>query len=401
MRNIIEVGLTKSFIESKVPQELVMSTYLDIPLDIVNDCINNDKLITSIFRDDDTNKSMGFAFNAKGKLKVRDFGGFGFFEDIYGTVAYVLSIKENRDINTSNKSDFMYVLKHIAKTFSGLVYGKETVENSILDLKDVGKVLKSKRAVIEIASRDWNQKDQELWARWGVDIRYLQINKVIPVEQYYINRTINSDPKYFYKYKDPCYAYILGKDRSGVLLIKLYFPLRNRDKEHKFITNCNVLEGLLNLESNYDYILITKSSKDRLAIGNMLVTTPFYGGRDNKLNIGVVNLPSENYEINQNEYNYLLSRIKYGGKLISLLDFDRTGRKGAKYLKETYDIPYLFITRGEFGLTDYNAKDFAELYEVYKRAEIVSFIDETIKYVEYVYNTDAEVYGLSDFDTPY
>ena len=72
---------------------------------------------------------------------------------------------------------------------------------------------------------------------------------------------------------------MLGQDRKGVHLIKLYFPNRDRKTELKFITNCNVLEGLPNLElNNYDYILITKSSKDRLSIGSYLSMTPFYGG---------------------------------------------------------------------------------------------------------------------------
>ena len=102
----------------------------------------------------------------------------------------------------------------------------------------------------------------------------------IPVEQYYINRKVNPEPKYYYKPKDPCYAYMLGQNRKGVYLIKLYFPLRKRNtKELKFITNCNVLEGLPNLElDNYDYILITKSSKDRLSIGCHLAHNFFYGG---------------------------------------------------------------------------------------------------------------------------
>ena len=73
--------LTKTFIESKVSQELIVSKYLDIPLEVVKDCIEHNHLIESVFRDDDVNKSMGIQYNAKGRLKVRDFGGFGFFEE--------------------------------------------------------------------------------------------------------------------------------------------------------------------------------------------------------------------------------------------------------------------------------------------------------------------------------
>ena len=91
-RNPNTTNLTKDYIESKVSQELIVSKYLDIPMEIVQDCIKNNHLIESVFRDNDTNKSMGIQYNTKGRLKVRDFGGFGFFEDVYGVVAYVLSL---------------------------------------------------------------------------------------------------------------------------------------------------------------------------------------------------------------------------------------------------------------------------------------------------------------------
>ena len=47
--------LTKTFIESKVSQELVVSKYLDIPLEVVKDCVEHNHLIESVFRDDDVN----------------------------------------------------------------------------------------------------------------------------------------------------------------------------------------------------------------------------------------------------------------------------------------------------------------------------------------------------------
>lgn len=385
-RNPNTSSLTKNYIESKISQELIVSTYLDIPMETVLDCIQNNKLIPSVFRDNDDNGSMGIAYNKKGRLKVRDFGGFGFFEDVYGVVAYVLSLVCERRIEPNNKQDFYFILKHIAYTFQDIIDNKEKDPNLSETIKVALSKGKQNKAIIEIVPRSWNQDDKKLWNQWGISLGYLNTNFVLPVDQYYINRTVDSDPKYFYKPKDPCYAYILGQNRKGVSLIKLYFPLRNRNINLKFITNCNVLEGLMNLElDNYDYILITKSSKDRLSIGNHLSTHPFYRGGSAKLNIGIINLPSENYKLKQNEYDYLTNKLADDGLIISLLDFDATGRQGAKYLNETYDIPYLFITRGEFGLYDYGCKDFAELHEKYNNEQITQFIKETITYVELQY----------------
>ena len=56
-RSVATSVLTKNYIESKISQELIMSKYLDIPIDVIIDCINNNTLIKSVFRDDDNNGS--------------------------------------------------------------------------------------------------------------------------------------------------------------------------------------------------------------------------------------------------------------------------------------------------------------------------------------------------------
>lgn len=394
-RTPLTSNLTKAFIESNIPQENIMAKYLNLDVNVIKKCIETNTLITSVFRDNDTNSSMGFAYNKQGKLKVRDFGGAGQFMDIYDTVAYVLSISYERPINTNNKRDFYFILTHIYKTFSKEIDDKKYKEKIDNDIIYGLSKIKHRRPIIELVPRSWNKYDKEYWANLGVPLSYLNTHFVIPVEQYYIDRGVNTDPKYYYKQKDPCYAYMLGQDRKGVHLIKLYFPNRDRKTELKFITNCNVLEGLPNLElNNYDYILITKSSKDRLSIGSYLSMTPFYGGGSSKLNIGVINLPSENYHLTEKEYSWLTNKLSPTGMLISLLDFDYTGRLGAKYLYDNYNIPYLFITRGEFGLPNYGCKDFAELADKYTKQEINQFINETVNYIKIRFNNVSD----SSFD---
>ena len=155
-RNPNTSNLTKEYIESKVSQESIISRYLGIPIETIQNCIAKNALIESVFRDDDTNKSMGIQYNSKGRLKVRDFGGFGFFEDVYGTVAYVLSIAFERKIETNNKQDFYFVLKHIAYTFSDIIDGKEVDPNiQPLLAKAVAKG-RTKKTIIDIAPRSWN-----------------------------------------------------------------------------------------------------------------------------------------------------------------------------------------------------------------------------------------------------
>lgn len=403
-RNPYTTNLTKTFIESKISQVTIMSKYLDIPVEVIEDCIASNKLIPSIFREDDTNGSMGFTYNKVGKLKVRDFGGAGQFMDVYDVVAYVLSLICGRKIETNNKQDFYYILKHIANTFSDIINNKAVDDNIVEIIKGAISIGKQKRSIIEIVPRSWNKNDKEYWNHLGVDLGYLNTHFVIPVEQYYIDRGVNSDPKYYYKQKDPCYAYMFGQNKKGINFIKLYFPKRNRETELKFITNCNVLEGLLNLElNNYDYILITKSSKDRLSIGSYLDRQPLYGGASKtkaKLNIGVVNLPSESYLLKQKEYDWLVNKLAPNGIILSLLDFDHTGRVSAKYMKDTYNIPYLFITRGEFGLPNYGCKDFSDLHDKYTKDEIKQFVNETMTYVKIKY-PQMDIQDADYSDLPY
>lgn len=407
-RNVNTSRLTKAFIESRISQEDIVSKYLNIPIEIVHNCIEHNNLIKSVFRDDDTDGSMGITYNRKGRLKVRDFGGFGFFEDVYGVVAYVLSVAYERPISTDNKQDFYFILKHIYRTFADVIDNHEHDYSVDDEIKNALFKTRSRKAIIEIVPRSWNREDKTIWDKWDVNFAYLNTNFVIPVDQYYINRASNSDPKYRYSSKDPCYAYMLGQNKQGIYLIKLYFPLRNRHIDLKFITNCNVLEGLLNLElDNYDYIIITKSSKDRLSLGSHLTNKTFYGGAGKLLNIGVINLPSENYRLKANEYEWIKKKLADDGMILSFLDFDRTGREGAKYLLETYGIPYLFISRGEFGLENYECKDFADLHDKYTKNEIDTFIKETIRYVEIRYknsemgDTNAYYQRISDCELPY
>ena len=380
MRNISNTILTKKFVESKVSQELIFARYLNLDIEVIVDCYEYNNLIISPIRDDDNDGSFGFAYNNKGKLKARDFSG-AFWGDCYDMVAYILSYGCKRIINISNKEDFYFVLKHIASTFSKLIYGKEVDKYIDSTLNAAIKRVKHQKSIIEIVRRNYNNSDKKIWAKWGIDLTYLQTRFVYAVDQYYINRFANPAPKYFYDDRDPCYAYVLGMNKKGIYNIKLYFPLR--DKAHfKFITNSNTLEGIPNLELNdYDFIILTKSSKDRIAIGCHLYKYPLYDEEGAVIKIGIINVPSENHRLNLMEYNYIKGKLGPYGRIISFMDFDRTGIICAKYLKRTFDIPYIFITNGTYGFSDYGAKDFAELKEQYSDSVINEFINETITYI--------------------
>lgn len=371
-RNINSSKLTKQLILSKVSQVTIFSTYLNLSDKIVQYCIDTGELICSPIRDD-IHPTCGFRYDNKGKLKFRDFAGY-FWGDCFDIVALIMGGIYNKQYDISNREDFVKVLRHITFTFKDIFYGQEKDINLINEINTGIVAIKHKKPNIELVVRNWNEYDKEYWGKFGVPLQYLNINFIYPVEQYYINRKINPEPKYFYNANDPCYGYCLGQDRSGVYNIKLYFPNRNKTVT-RFITNCNHLEGIYNLDkTDYDIIVITKSTKDRVSLGAAILRiNSLYGGVDKK--VGVINIPHETYKLRQNEFDWLKGKLSDRGKIVSLMDNDSTGKHEAIWLRNNYQIIPLLIP------VIYCAKDFAEFVSKHKFDEVVNLIKQTINYI--------------------
>lgn len=364
-RNINTTKLTKTTILNKISQISIFSVYFNIPIDIINYCINTGELIKSPIREDN-HPTCGFKYDNKGKLKFKDFAGY-FWGDCFDAVALIMSNIYNTSVDISKKEDFVKVLKHIAFTFKDIYYGTEkdnNIDNIIINsLSNI----KKQKPIIELVTREWNNNDINYWKQFGINIQDLNINFVYPVEQFYINRKINPNAKYYYDSKDPCYGYLLGKDKSGTLNIKLYFPKRNKNFT-KFITNCNHLEGIYGLNNNtYNYIIITKSTKDRISL-KVNIDKVLKNNNINNISIGVINIPHETYKLRQNEYNWLISKV-HNGFILSFMDNDRTGKLEAKWLKDNYNIKPILINNNE-----YDAKDFSELIFKYGYSKIEELI---------------------------
>ena len=383
MRSINSSKLTKQSILAKISQVNILATYLGLSVETIQYCIDTGELICNPLRIDN-HPTAGFRYNNKGKLKFKDFGNDGFWGDCFDVVAYVMSEIYHKPYDVSNKEDFIKILRHITFTFKDIFYGQEKDINLVNDINTAIANIKHKKPIIELVVRNWNADDEKYWAQFGVSIKYLNINFVYPVEQYYINRKINPEPKYYYKDNDPCYGYFLGQDRSGVYNMKLYFPKRDKSIT-RFITNCNHLEGIVNLnQDNYDIIVITKSTKDRLSIGNSILRMKFLYGGVPKENIGIINIPHETYRLRQNEYDWLRGKLNDNGIIVSLMDNDTTGKHEAIWLRNNYKIVPLLIP------AKYKAKDFAECVSKHKFEVIKDMIIDSIKYINDYERKDSE-----------
>ena len=375
MRNINSTKLTKQTVLEKISQVTIFSTYLNLSDTIVQHCIDTGELICSPIRED-IHPTCGFKYDNKGRLKFKDFSGY-FWGDCFDIVALVMSSIYNKQYNVKDKNDFIKILRHITFTFKDIFYGQEKDINLINSINYAVNNIKTQKPKIELVVRDWNNDDKTYWDYIGVPLNFLNINFIYPVEQYYINRNVNPEPKYYYNTNDPCYGYLLGQDRNGIYNIKLYFP--KRDKGHtKFITNCNHLEGIYNLDkNNYDIIVITKSTKDRVSIGAALLKMSLlYRGLINKQR-GVINIPHETYKLRQNEYDWLYSKLNNNGHIISLMDNDAVGINESIWLKNNFNIiPFLIPFR-------YKSKDFSELVQNINFQEIKTLIIKVINYLDY------------------
>lgn len=376
-RSILSGNISKEYILKNVSQVSIFSKYLNLPEDIIQHCIDTGDLICSPIRID-RNPTVGFRYNNKGKLKMRDFAGY-FHGDCFDIVAYILNQLGNK-ISVENKQDFIKILRHITFTFKDIFYGDEIDSTLTQQIKDAIDTSRNTKTIIDLVVRNWNEYDEIYWKEIGVNLQHLNLNFVYPIEQYYINKNINPEPKYYYKVSDPCYAYFLGKDRNNVNNIKLYFPNRDKHSASKFITNCNHLEGIYNLDRNdYNYIVITKSSKDRLSIGCTIQSIFPYGEVPN-IKIGVINIPHETYKLRNNEYDWLKSKLTIDGKIVSLMDNDKVGILEANWLRRNYNIIPIFIpiTSG--------CKDFAE----YRAKNSITIISENIKQsINYINNYES------------
>lgn len=372
-KNINSAKLTKQYIFSKISQITIFSTYLNLSDRLIQYYIDSGELLCSPIRDDN-HPTCGFKYDNKGKLKFRDFAGY-FWGDCFDVVAYVMSAIYNKHYDISNKEDFIKILRHITFTFKDIFYGQEKDINLVNEINSAIVNIKHKKHNIELVVREWNNNDKEYWSKFGVTLNFLNINFIYPVEQYYINRNINPEPKYFYRENDPCYGYYLGQDKFGINNIKLYFP--NREKSvTRFITNCNHLEGIYNLNKNdYDIIVITKSTKDRVSIGATIERIKYLYGGVIINQIGVINVPHETYKLRQNEYDWLNGKLTTNGKIVSLMDNDITGKHEAIWLRNNYNIIPILIP------SKYESKDFAEFVYKNKFKVVVEEIVNAIKYI--------------------
>ena len=195
-RSINSAVLNKKYILSKVSQISIFAKYLNLQVNIIQRCIDTGELICSPLRQD-IHPTVGFKYDNKGRLKLKDFAGF-FWGDCFDAAALIISKIENKKLNVSDKNDFIHVLRHITLSFRNIFYGSDIDETINSSIKNALNDVRNQKQFIELVVRDWNEIDIKYWNDFGVSVQYLNKHFIYPVDQYYINRAINPEPKYYY-----------------------------------------------------------------------------------------------------------------------------------------------------------------------------------------------------------
>lgn len=172
-RSVNNSIITKELILSKVSQISIFAAYTGLSIETIQDCIDNNTMISSPFRIDE-HPSFGFRYDNRNKLKGRDFAGY-FWGDCFDAAAFVLSAN-NQFINVSEKQYFRLVLNHIANTFKHIIYGTEKDENINNEIQVGLNIIRNRKNVIELVIRNWEDYDINYWKQFDIDISLLNTN---------------------------------------------------------------------------------------------------------------------------------------------------------------------------------------------------------------------------------
>jgi hypothetical protein len=380
--------INKEFILRNVSQIEIFEKYTEISALVIQNCIDTNRTVQSPFRYD-TNPSVGFRYNSKKKLKMRDFAGY-FWGDCFDAACKVLNTINKTTRSVDKKEDFIFILHEIAREFDLLegvkekhVESKDAIRNAIINIK-------KEIPIIDIEFRDWGARaDNKYWFNKYhrlLTVNDLTADNIYPVERFWINANENPEAKYYFTNNDPCYAYYDGV-KDDIYRIKLYFPARSKDyNTHlpKFISNSQLIQRLHifnDIDTKFDRIIITKARKDALILSKLLDMADYNPFSFTGLpKIGVIAYPQENYRIGIEGFEWLLSKLKEPNEqhIISFLDFDKTGIQTTNFTLTEYGMPYIFLTNGFLGLPNYGSKDISDFLEKNKIESTLNIINKII-----------------------
>lgn len=320
----IEPEVTKELILQRLSQEQIMEYYLGIPVKkgLFRSPLRNDK-----------NPTCSFYVNGQGDLIFKDFSG-----SFYGTCFNVVMTKYN--------CSYHKALEIVAKDF-GIISGNHKAK----EFKPSGYKLKNTGpTIIQSEIQEFSDKELNWWGNYGITKETLEKFYVYSCKYIFLNGKLikgSSNNK-------PIYGYYFGK-KDNRELWKIYFPMQ---REYRFLSNISrdTIQGLLQLPSKGDLLVITKSLKDVMCLYELGITA--------------IAPNSENLFVSKELFESLKNRFK---QIVVFYDNDNAGISNMIRIRKEFNCLCLFIPRR------YNAKDISDFYKLYGKQKTIELIDEAKK----------------------
>lgn len=309
------------YILDKYEQIDIFAHYLSITASDIHYCIDNkNKKIKNPLRPDE-HPSLGFQYNIKGRLIMRDFANSFYTGDCFHIVGIVLGL------NCNIPNHFIKICNDIDVNVN-----KNTPFNTIRLLESNPIAHSQSNTDIDVTYREVNAVDVKLFAQF--EITSEQITTMYnPVQSLIYTVNDYTVENYIYDRRDPCYAIKLGFIDQE-FRYKFYFPNRRTGKKPRFRTNYTLnIEDVKSIGRNKN-LIIQKALKDELCLKNFLTYA-------NITNTDIIRLSSESVVLTKFEMNVLKSRYT---NILTMFDNDRQGNLASTIYLESYNFIPIYMT---------------------------------------------------------
>lgn len=196
-----------------------------------------------------------------------------------------------------------------------------------------------------IVRQEWTDIDVQYWSKFHINIDTLKLYDVFSIKYYLANNIV----KGIYNDKSPMYAYKVG---SG---FKIYRPLASKYTKWRTNLSNDDVQGLKQLDTTKDILIITKSLKDVMVLHEM--------------GYAAISPSSETTFIPEQILSFITKNFK---EIYLLFDRDKTGMKRARSISKQYDMKPFFINKR------FKAKDISDAVMLNGFDTIRNWLDNTL-----------------------
>jgi len=199
---------------------------------------------------------------------------------------------------------------------------------------------------IGIVRQDWTDIDINYWSKFGISLDTLRLYDVFSIKYYLQNDVVRG----IYNDKSPMYAYKVGDK------FKIYRPLASKYTKWRTNLSNDDIQGLKQLDTMKDILIITKSLKDVMVLHEM--------------GYAAISPSSETTFIPTEILPFITKDFK---DVYILFDRDKTGMERARKFSKKYKFKAFFVNK------KFKAKDISDAVMLNGFDVIKKWIDNTLK----------------------